>query len=147
MNSNEIIWVILLNSNTCRIFKYSKQHKQIDPVKEFNQPENRLNDNELTSDKPGRYQSSNSSHGAYSPRTDPKEIKIDQFVREIANELDHSRNVNAYHKLIIIAADHTNGLLMKHLNKNVKQLIYKNVEKDLIKQTPKELLSILANLS
>ena len=147
MDSNEITWVIVLNSNICRILKYSKKLKHLEPIKELNHPENKLRDIDLTSDKAGRYRSSNLAHGAYTQSTDPKAIKIDNFAREVANELDHSRNNQAYNKLIIIAADHMNGLLNKHINKHVKGLITKNIdiEKDLIHQTNQDLLEILAN--
>src|SRR5579872_4849254 len=142
MNSNEITWAIVFDSNMCRIFKYSKKHRQLETVKELNHPENKLRDIELTSDKPGHYKSSHSTNGSYSQPSDPKEIKIDSFAREIANELDHHRNINAYHKLIIIAAPHMNGLLLKHINKHVEKLISKNIEKDLMHQSNQELLNI-----
>lgn len=146
MDSNGITWVVVLNSNSCRIFKYSKKHRQLEAIKELNHPENKLRDIDLTSDKPGHYKSSSSAHGSYSQQTDPKKIKIDNFVRGIANELEHSRNSQAYNKLIIIAADHINGLLHKHINKQVKKLISKNIEKDLIHQSNKDLLNILSSL-
>ncbi|HSW70223.1 MAG TPA: host attachment protein [Gammaproteobacteria bacterium] len=145
MHSNEITWVIVLNSNICRIFKYSKKDHQLEAVKELNHPENKLRDIDLTSDRPGHYKSSNSAHGSYSQPSDPKEIKINNFVREVANMLDRDRNIQAYNKLIIIAADHINGLLYKHINKHVQKLISKNIEKDLIHQSNHDLLNTLSN--
>lgn len=146
MHSNEITWVVVLNSNICRIFKYSKKHRQLELVKELNHPENKLRDIDLTSDKPGHYKSNSSAHGSYSQPTDPKEIKIDNFIREVASVLEHDRNIQAYDKLIIIAADHVNGLLHKHINKHVEKLISKNLEKDLIHQSDHDLLNTLSNL-
>jgi protein required for attachment to host cells len=143
MSSSQAAWVVNTDSNTCRIYQYSKNPTQLTLLKEISHPENKLRDIDLTSDKPGRYKASNSSHGAYSQRTDPKEIKIDDFSREIARELDNGRNTNAYKNLIIIAAPHMNGLLFQHFNKNVKNLVTHNLEKDFIHLADHELLEML----
>jgi protein required for attachment to host cells len=143
MSSNHATWVINTNSNTCRIYGYSKKPAELTLIKEIIHPENRLKDIDLTSDKPGRYKSSNGSHGAYAQRSDPKEIKIDDFSREIAKELDHDRNIHAYQNLIIIAAPHMRGLLFQHFNKNVIDLITHTIEKDIIHMNNHDLLDFL----
>lgn len=143
MTSNHTLWVIIANSNTCRIYQYCKKPAQLTLLKELQHLENRLKDIDLTSDKPGHYKSSNATHGAYSQPTDPKEIKIDGFSREIAEELDHGRNTNAYKNLIIIAPPHMNGLLFQHINKHVKDLVAHDIEKDLIRLPEHELLDFL----
>lgn len=144
MRPNKIIWVVLVDSALCRIFEYIKKNDQLIIIKELYHPENKLRDIDLTSDKPGRYKSSGSTQGTYVQQTDPKEIKIDNFLREVANELEHSRNIHAYNNLIIIAADRINGLFLKHINKHIKKLISKNIEKDLLHQSKQELLHILS---
>lgn len=139
----ENIWVITTDSNTCRIYQYSKKPTQLTLLKELKHPENKLKDIDLTSDKPGHYKSSNATHGAYSQPSDPREIKIDNFSREIARELEHGRNTQAYQNLIIIALPHMNGLLFQHLNQHVKDLVAHNIEKDLIHLPNHELLDFL----
>jgi protein required for attachment to host cells len=143
MSSNHAAWVVITNSNTCRIYQYSKNPNQLTLVKEIKHPENKLRDIDLTSDKPGHYKSSNATHGAYSQPSDPKEIKIDAFSREIAKELEHARTTNAYKDLIIIASTHMNGLLLNHMNKNVKNLVSHNLEKDVFHLPQHELLEFL----
>lgn len=49
----ETTWVIVLNSNNCRIFKYSKKPRQLEMITELNHPRNKLRELDLTSDKPG----------------------------------------------------------------------------------------------
>lgn len=139
----QLIWVVNTNSNTCRIYNYKKKPVQLALFKEIQHPENKLKDLDLTSDKPGHYKSSGSSHGAYTQPSDPKEIKIENFSREIAKELDHGRNSHAYNHLIVIAPPHMNGLLFQHINKLVKNLVSHNIEKDLIHLPDHELLSFL----
>lgn len=138
-----MIWVINMNTNKCDIYDYQKKPVKLTLVKEISHPENKLRDIELTSSKPGHYKSRTSTHGAYSQDTDPKDIKIDSFTREIAKELDHGRTTNSYDKIIIIAPPHVSGMISQHLDKKVKSLIYKNIHKDLQHLKDHELLDFL----
>ncbi len=136
-------WVVTTDTNTCRIYHYKKKPRELTLLKEIQHPENKLRDIDLTSGKPGHYKSSGSAHGAYSQPSDPKEIKITDFSREIAKELDHGRNMHAYEKLIVIAPPHMNGLLFQHINKHVKNLITHCIEKDLLHLDDHKLLDFL----
>lgn len=136
-------WIVTTNSNTCKLYNYIKNPEQLTLVKEINHPENKLRDMDLTSDKPGHYKSRGDAHGAFSQPSDPKEIKIDEFSREIAKTLDHGRNTHAYKKLIVIAPPHMNGLLLGHMNKHVTDLVIDNIKKDMLQCTSGELLDFL----
>jgi protein required for attachment to host cells len=139
-----MIWVVNSNSNVCRIYDYQKKAGKLILLKEINHPENRMKTGEfLTSDKPGHYQSSNAAHGTFAPHSDPKEVAIDQFSREIAKELDHGRKTNIYDKLILINPPHMNGLIHLHLDKHVKELVMHNIPKDLLHLPDHELLDYL----
>ncbi|EKD71309.1 MAG: hypothetical protein ACD_46C00219G0005 [uncultured bacterium] len=138
-----MILILNSNSNTCRIYQYHKNPAKLELIKEIVHPENRLKKSDyLTSDKPGRYRTSNAAHGAYSDG-DPKETEFDNFSREIAKELDTRRKNNSIEKLIIITAPHMNGLLHQHLNPHVQSLITHNIQKDLLHLTDHELLKYL----
>jgi len=138
-----MIWVITINSNICRIYSCKNRH-QLTLINEINHPENRLRDIELTSDKPGRYSAGISKRGgAYSQETDPKEIKINEFIRQIAKELDLARKRNDYTHLILISDDHTGGLLFQYINKNVKAMVKNNIHKDLLHLSKRELEDFL----
>lgn len=138
-----MILVITANSNTCRIYHYNKHPAGLTLHKEINHPENKLKNSDLTSDKSGHYQGGTSAHGAYSPHMDAKDIKIDNFSREIANELNQERNHNGYEHLILIAPPHVCGLLSQHLNKHVKDLISNHIQKDIVHLPDHELLKFL----
>lgn len=138
-----MFWVVNTNSNTCHIYDYQKKPRKLTLAKVILHPENKLKDIELTSDKPGRYKADSSAHGTYSQDTDPKEIKIDNFIREIARELDHGRTSKSYDKIILIAPPHVSGVLFQHIDKNVKDLIYKTIQKDLPNISEHELLEFL----
>jgi protein required for attachment to host cells len=139
-----MIWVVNTNSNFCRIYDYHKKPAKLTLLKEISHPENKLKKSEyLTSDKPGRYQTTNTAHGTYSQPSDPKEIAIDNFSREIAQQLNHGRTTNEYKELIIITAPHMNGLLNHHLDKHIKNLITHNIQKDLLHLSDQQLLEFL----
>lgn len=139
-----MIWIVTANSNTCRIYNYAKSPQEMSLIKEINHPENKLKKSELlTSEKPGHYQTDTSARGTYSPRTDPKDVEIDNFSREIANELNQGRNANAYTNLIIITSAHMNGLLSHHLDKNVAALVKKEIQKDVMQLPNHELIEFL----
>ena len=136
-------WVVVADSNTCRIYNYRMRPEHFVLFKEINHPENKLKDTDLTSDKPGRYIARDVGHGAYSQPSDPKEIKIDSFSREIARELDSGRVNNAYNELIVVSPPHMNGLLFQHVNKHVKDLVAHVIEKDVVYLNDRELLTFL----
>lgn len=139
-----MIWIITANSNTCRFYHFDKHEATIDLLKELSHPVNKLKKSEyLTSDKPGHYGTNRAGSGSYAPHTDPKEAEIDSFAREIAQELNHSRTTNAYNHLIIVTAPHMNGLISKHLDKHVKELVTKEIQKDVMSLAQHELLSFL----
>ncbi len=113
-------------------------------IKELSHPENKLKKSDyFTTDKPGHFSTNGSAHGSYSQRSDPKEVGVDNFAREIAKELDHGRMNRAYEKLILITPPHVNGLLNQHMNDNVRSLISHNIHKELLHLTDLELMEFL----
>lgn len=139
-----MIWVISANTVACRIYHYDKHPPKLLLIKEIDHPENRLKKEEfLTSDKPGHYKSSSSTRGSYSQKTDPKEVEIDNFARQIAHELDQGRKKNAYNKLIIVTAPRMEGLIFQHIDKHVKNMVSNNLQKDLQNFSDHEILNYL----
>lgn len=138
-----MILVIVANSNTCRMYHYNKHPSDLTLYKEIVHAENKLKNSDLTSDKSGHYLAGNHSRGAYSPHMDAKDIKIDEFLREVATELNQERNQQEYDHLIIVAPSHVTGLLFQHLNKHVKSLITQNIQKDILQLPQHELLDFI----
>lgn len=137
---NERTWVVTFDSNTCRLYDYDKKHLQL--IKEVTHPENKQKDSELIADRQGRYQAQG-AHGTYSQASDPHALKIDNFAREIAKDLEHERSLNSFEKLILIAPSHMKGLLFKHLNTHVQDMIKSTLDKNLMHVPAAELLNHL----
>lgn len=142
MKSQQLTWLVVFDSTICRIYDYSKNNLAL--VKQIEHTENKLKDIEITSDKPGRYQSSG-AHGAYSQESDPKKIQIERFAKEIAKTLEHGNSVNAYEKLILVSSPPMHGLLLKDINKQVEKLISRVIPKDLVHFSEADLLDYVNN--
>lgn len=140
-----MICVVNTNSNSCKIYHYQRNPAQLTLLKELSHPESKVKKSDyLTSDKPGHYRTDVAGGGgSYSQRTDPKEIEIDNFSREIAREIDLGRMRNDFKKLILIAPPHMTGCLFQHLDKHAKELIVNNIQKDLRHLKDHELLDYL----
>lgn len=142
--SKHITWMVIFDSTRCRVYDYNKSQLML--IKEIEHSENKLRDIDITSDKPGRYETGTHAHGTFSQESDPREIQIEHFSREISNILEHGRNHHAYEKLIVIASPHMHGLLLNHINKHVKDLIAHNIEKNLMQLSEGDLLDYVNKL-
>ncbi len=132
-------WIMLANSNDCRIYEYDRPHKHLALIEEISHPEHRLKSSEYwTTDAPGHYKSSGSRRGAFS-EVDPVEQSIDEFARDIARHLDKGRNKHAYEDVTIIIPARMEGLLFKHMNKHTKELIKMIVQKNVVFMSDHEL--------
>lgn len=139
-----MIWVVNTNTNTCHIYQFQKKPAHIQLLKEIHHPENRSKKGDyFTSDKPGQYHGVDTIRGAYSPETDPREVEIENFSREIAHQLEQGRNQQGYQQLVIIAPPHMNGLLFRHLTPLVRKMVRNNIKKDFPHITESELLHFL----
>lgn len=138
-----MIWVLVTNSNSCRIFTYQKSPAKLTLIMNANDRDARLKDSELVSDKPGKYKADGNKHGSFVPETDPKENEIDMFARKIAQELEHARKTNLFNQLIVIAPAQMSGKLFGHLSPQTKELMSNNIQKDIPHMPEHELLDFL----
>jgi len=132
-------WVLVASASKARIFGTDQIGEAMECMKEFSHPESREKVSDLTSDRPGHYQSKGTGHGAFVEPTDPKEHEADRFASELAMELDKGRTSKAYRKLVVVAAPHFHGLLNNHINKQTRAMIVSDIQKDLTSCEPREL--------
>jgi protein required for attachment to host cells len=84
--------------------------------------------------------------GAFSERTDPKEVETERFAHILAEDLNKARAKHLFEKLIIIAPPHFHGLIKKYCHHHVLACISHNIEKDYTQSTEKELIACLKEL-
>ncbi len=134
-------WVVVADSHLAKIYTHDiNGHRE--PLKllhTLEHPESKLRDQDLVSDLPGHFKTSGTSRGAFSPRTEPKEVEIDKFALQIANLLDQGRVQNQFKNLFIFADPRFYGMMGTHMTKHVKDMIKKVVHKDYTHLTENQL--------
>ena len=123
-------WVIVANSNHCRIFQCHDFAKELTLLNEYSHEQSKLKNGELVSDRAGSYKSVASNGASFDEVSTPKENEKIDFAKELATSLDSGRSKQAFDQLIIIAPPHFSGLLSKQLNKNTTRLVTGSVMKD-----------------
>lgn len=95
---------------------------------------------DVVADRPGRM--INPGRGGpqtRSPRTDPKKHLEEEFLREVASELDGAAEEKRYHRLVLVAPPKALGMLRSALGSHASALLAKELDKDLVKLTEREL--------
>lgn len=139
-------WVLVANASRANLYANHGPHKGLELVKDYQHAASREKSLEMTSDRPGRYETDGGAHGAFAPTTDPKQHEEDKFAAELAHELEAGRTSNSYTRLILVASDPFMGKLNKHLTAHVRALTTDTVEKDYTQITEQELASHLESI-
>ena len=117
-------WILVTNAAEAKIF--TSENLRIGELKllrELTHPNSRKKIGDLTSDKPGHYKTDGGMRGAYS-KNNPKEVEAEHFAIELAHELKASWDQNQYKHLVIVAPTHFHGLMKKHLDNHLADIIY-----------------------
>lgn len=139
-------WVLVANASKASLYVNQGPHKGLELVKEFQHIASREKSLDMTSDRPGHYQTDGGAHGAFSQPTDPKQHEEDKFAAQLAHELETGRTSNSYARLILVASDPFMGKLNKQLPAHVRTLTTDTIEKDYTHLTERELASHLESI-
>lgn len=134
-------WIVVGNGSQARIYE---RNKGLALVAQFEHPESRMKRAELVTDRPGHMQSVGNGHGARQFPTDPKEHEIEVFAIEIAKFLDHSRSLNKFDRLVLVASNSFLRFLKQHLPNGTAGLLWETIEKDYTKAADKEIMELLS---
>ena len=136
-----ITWILVANSADAKIF--TSENLRIGDLKmlrELTHPDSRKKTSELVSDKPGHYKTDGGMHGSYE-KNEPKEVEAEHFATELARELKTSWDKNQYKHLVIVAPAHFHGLMKKHLDTHLADIVY--IAKDYTRYTTEKLAESL----
>lgn len=140
------IWILAANSGKATLFVAESLKSQLKEFETFTNPEVRVKQNELTSDRQGR---SFDSHGegrhALAVETSPKEHEQISFAKTIVDRLERGRVENAYNRLIIVAAPGFLGLLRANYSAPLSELLTEEIDKDYTALRAEELRVRLSN--
>ncbi|WP_131781061.1 host attachment protein [Legionella gresilensis] len=136
-------WIILANTNECRIYYYDKK-SNIRVYKEISHPENKLKNQDLDTDKPGRYAISGSAtRGTFTERNSSIDYNIDRFAHEIAQELEQADNHNQYEAVTLIMPAQLYGLVHHYLSNKIQNKIKQVIQKNIMNLPEQELADYL----
>lgn len=134
-------WVIVSNSNNCRLFEHNKRPKRLNLLKELHFPSSRKKRIDLTADRPGRYATSTAVRGTYD-EADAKEIEAEKFATKVARLIDGGRKKKSYNHLTVFAPAHMIGLINKHIANNLQNFA-NTIKKDYSHLSETEILDLL----
>lgn len=126
----ETIWVLTANAGRARLFANVDNRRRFQLIREFDHPASRKKDQELVTDRDGRYRSMGDKLNAFEAPTEPKEVEAARFAEELAQVLDYGRTTNQYERLIVAASPHFLGLLKTNLDPQVQRRVSRTIDKD-----------------
>jgi len=85
--------ILVADASRARLFRVDSPAGELIEVSSDVNPEARLHDTELTTDKPGRHADSmTGGRSAMEDPTDPKEVESQKFARQLTEKLEKARN-------------------------------------------------------
>lgn len=137
------IWVVVADSGRARVFAADKAVGPLTELETLTNPEARLHEGDLVTDRGGRdANSSGSSHGL-GERRSAKDNVANQFASELCKHLEKRRNGLAFSKLYLVCAPAFLGLIRKHLSSSLNGLIGDAIAKDLTTASSEQIRSQL----
>lgn len=129
------VWVLSANIHKARLFAAATPHsKEIEEIKTFLQPDTALPERELVSDTVGNFYRS-----AKIPRTSPKEKRIEEFARNVAEFLETAHKQGEFYKLGIVAAPQMLGELRSRFSADLCKDLCFEIDKNVTQLSPSEL--------
>jgi len=123
--------ILVADASRARLFRVDSPAGELIEVSSDVNPEARLHDTELTTDKPGRHADSmTGGRSAMEDPTDPKEVESQKFARQLTEKLEKARNKGELEKLYTAAPPRFLGELRKHFKAELKALVVEEIGKD-----------------
>jgi len=123
-------WVLVANASEACLYATKKLGEEMSILKDFSHPESRAKGAALASDRPGFSQGKGNNMGTRGDPESPKNFEAERFANELAHELDKGRTANAFHRLVLVATPHFQGLLKSRLDDHTRAMVVNNINKD-----------------
>ena len=132
--------IVVADASRARLFTTDSPKGDFTEVDTLLNPEARLHDGDLTTDRPGRQ--ADDMHGgrsAMEEHSEPKEVEAQRFAKELAETLEQARKQGEVEKLYIAAPPRFLGELRKHMKPELKAIIVEEIGKDFSQMNAREL--------
>jgi protein required for attachment to host cells len=132
-------WIVVADSGSARIFNAESPTGALVEREDYANPEARISERSLTSDRPGRTVDSSGRSHAYSSDESPREAESRAFAKLLADRLSGARAKGELDRLVLVAAPEFLGKLRAALDKETRKRVDGELSADLGSLTPKEI--------
>lgn len=133
---NKDTWILVANSTIARLFKLDKL--QLIEMDTLVNPEGRMYDKDLTSDKPGTAFDGSGQYPMGKAHS-AKEVEVEAFAKKVADHIDHARANGKIDRIFIAANPTFLGLLRGSLSHPCESIVAHSVDKDITSMKPDEI--------
>jgi protein required for attachment to host cells len=143
--------ILVLVGNASRARILNVQGRAVSLLDDLTHPASRAKGRDLASDKPGRaFDDSGGGAGpqrsAMEPPTDPHEVEVGIFAREVARRLSIHARRGRFPELLLLAPPRFLGRVKAALEPAIARRIVASVSHDYTAKTDEELLAILTEM-
>lgn len=133
------IWVVVADASRARIFIANKPADPLVEIETLSNPEARLHEGDLVSDRGGRISNGEGARHGYGAGNQAKAESTNRFAAEVCRHLEKNRHSRAFGSLYLLAAPAFLGLLRKHLSDGLRGLIKDEIATDLSTLKPERI--------
>ena len=135
-------WVVVTDSALARIYDADPKTREVSEIAALIHTEGRDHERDLSSDRGGRsFDSVGGGRHTMSKHISPHEHEADLFARRIAERLGNGYEAGEFTRLCLSAPPAFLGLLRKHLDSKVRNILDQTISKNLIHETPESIAS------
>ena len=132
-------WVVVADSGAARIFSTESPTSALVEREDYANPEARVSERRLTSDRPGRTTDSGGRSHSYSSDESPRETESRAFARLLADRLSGARAKGEFDRLVLVAAPAFLGRLRAALDNETRKRVEGELSADLVGMTADEI--------
>jgi protein required for attachment to host cells len=127
-------WIVVADASRARFFAADKSTGALQEFEDFSNPQARLHEGDLVSDKSGRDSDRNGASHGFGSANRAKQETANRFASELCAHLEAGRQRKAFGKLYVLGAPAFLGMMRKHQSAGVRELISDEIAKDLTTQ-------------
>lgn len=132
-------WIVVADAYRARFFAADEPAAPLSEFQTLSNPEARLHEGDLVSDRGGCDRSATGSSHGLDTRTKAKDETANRFAGLVCDHLERGLRKGAFGKLYVIGAPAFLGLMRKHQSAGLRGLIGGEIAKDLTTQTPERI--------
>ncbi len=132
-------WIVVADASRARFFSAELPASPLCEIETLSNPEARLHEGDLVSDRSGRDRDSGGSSHGFGSAGSAKEEIADRFAADVSARLESGRERNAFYRLYVLGSPSFLGMLRKHQSPSLRRLVVDEIAKDMTMRTPEQI--------